>query len=182
MRVASSMAVYWKRLIVAPVLALKERNLTSSWIWWPGTFFSYRVVCHRSAANLARKSAYAMALEDAINPCVRNLDVMITGEVPDDPHRAQMIGPPQVRHLVDNGRRRFVGVTLALSSSGSVQGRRAFDIPGASDRSYTAQPQSNGMFLLRFRSFLRDRGSACEAAAPLLRRSIVTPLGLLLWK
>ena len=51
-----------------------------------------------------------MALEDAINPCVRNLDVMITGEVPDDPHRPQMIGPPQVEHLVDNGRRRLVRV------------------------------------------------------------------------
>jgi hypothetical protein len=34
---------------------------------------------YRSAANLARKPAYTMALEDAIDPCVRNLDVMITG-------------------------------------------------------------------------------------------------------
>ena len=57
-----------------------------------GHFFLVPRRMHRSAANLARKSAYAMALEDAINPCVRNLDVMITGEVPDDPHRPQMIG------------------------------------------------------------------------------------------
>jgi hypothetical protein len=102
---------------------------------------------NRSAANLTRKPAYTMALEDAIDPCVRNLDVMIAGEVPDDPHRPQMIAPPAGGAP---GRQRplafGLGVTLALLSSGSVQGLRAFDIPRTSDRSWRGQPQSNGMF------------------------------------
>ena len=123
MRVASLMAVYWKRLIVAPVLALKEeKELDVKRVGYGGRARFLVPRRMRRCGQPCRKSAYAMALEDAINPCVRNLDVMITGEVPDDPHRPQMIGPPQVERLGDKRPPAFgSGVTLALSSSEGVE-------------------------------------------------------------
>ena len=47
-------------------------------------------------ARAARKLIQAMPFEDAIDHGVGDFDVVIPSQIPDDPDRPQMIGPPQM--------------------------------------------------------------------------------------
>ena len=59
-----------------------------------------------------RQPAEAIALEDAINAGTRDFDVVIAGEIPNNPNRSKMIGLAEMQSLFDHLRRRPVGRVL----------------------------------------------------------------------
>ena len=54
------------------------------------------------------KLVQAIALEDTGYASSRDLDVMVTRQVPDDAHWPQVVGLAEVKHLLDDLRRRSV--------------------------------------------------------------------------
>ncbi len=65
--VESSMAVYWKRFTLLPVGPINFKNLTSTWIWWPGTCFSYRCIWTIKDAVKAQKVAVEERLDGSLH-------------------------------------------------------------------------------------------------------------------
>src|SRR5271169_2263018 len=55
-----------------------------------------------SDAGSTRKFAQSMPPENPIDPCIRDFDVVVAGEIPDDPDRTEMIGLPQMQNLLDD--------------------------------------------------------------------------------
>lgn len=54
----------------------------------------------------------AIALEDAVDPCIRDFDAVVPFQVPDDPDRPQMILPAQIQNLLNDLGRRLIGRIL----------------------------------------------------------------------
>jgi hypothetical protein len=50
-----------------------------------------------------------MALENAVDASIGELDGVAARQIPDDAHRAEMIGPPQMQDLLDNLGRCAIG-------------------------------------------------------------------------
>ena len=63
-------------------------------------------------ASAAREAVQPMAAQDARNRGVRQFDVVIALQVPDDPHRAEVILAPKIKYLVLALRRRPIGMPL----------------------------------------------------------------------
>ena len=58
------------------------------------------------------QSIEAVAPENAVNPSIRDLDVVIARQVPDDPDRPQVILAAQIQNLLDDLVRRLIGGVL----------------------------------------------------------------------
>ena len=51
----------------------------------------------------------AVALEDAVDPSVRDFDIVVARQIPDDPDWPQVILATQIQHFLDDLGRRLVG-------------------------------------------------------------------------
>jgi len=50
----------------------------------------------------SRKPVQAIAPENAIDAGIRDLDVVIARQIPDDPNGSQVVSPPQMKNLLDD--------------------------------------------------------------------------------
>ena len=66
------------------------------------------------ATHPIRQDAQAVAAEDPVDRGVRNADAVVARQVPDDPDRPEMVGPPQVEDLVDDSGRVVFGWDRAI--------------------------------------------------------------------
>src|SRR6056297_2989945 len=78
----------------------------------PGNLLLIALGVDLAHASAAREAVQPMAAQDARNRGVRHFDVVIALQVPDDPHRAEMILAPKIKHLVLALRRRPIGMPL----------------------------------------------------------------------
>ena len=87
--------------------------------------FLVAVRVHSTSPDSVRKPGHAMPLADPIDRCIRSLDVVIALQIPNDPNRVHVIGPPQVQDLLNNlvGSlvRMVVGVALATREPGFAE-------------------------------------------------------------
>lgn len=65
-----------------------------------------------SHASASGRSIEAVAPENAVDPSIRNLDVVIARQVTDDPDRPKVILSAQIQNLLDDLRRRMIGKIL----------------------------------------------------------------------
>jgi len=63
-------------------------------------------------ADALRKAVQMITSQDPVNTCYRHLDLMVAGQVPNDPLRTEMIGFAQIQNLVLDLLGRFIGMIV----------------------------------------------------------------------
>ena len=95
-----------RRVLVAPnplaVFALERQELHVDLHVMAGDLFLVPMRVHGAPPDAIREPVHPMALEGAVHRGVTDPDVVVPLQVPDNPDRPEVIGPPQMEDLVDD--------------------------------------------------------------------------------
>ena len=78
------------------VLSLKDQELDVDLDLVPGDLLLIALGMDLTNPRAARKPVQAIAPENAIDAGIRDLDVVIARQIPDDPNGSQVVSPPQM--------------------------------------------------------------------------------------
>ena len=99
-----------RRVLVAtdslPGWPLKREEFHVDLHVMPGDLFGIAMGMHGAPAHAIGQTAQPVAPQYAVDGGVRDAHALVARQVPDDPLRAEVIGPPQVQHLLHDLRAR----------------------------------------------------------------------------